>query len=60
MKDYTFEYVEEVTKICTIPANNFLEAFDLFMGGEFKEEIEVAWKCTDYQCIDNPDDEEKE
>ncbi len=60
MKNYQFEYVEEITKICTVPANNFEEAFELFMCGEFKEEIEVAWKCMDYQCIDNPDNEEEE
>lgn len=60
MKDYTFEFVEEITKICTVPADNFEEAFQLFMTGQFKDEIEVAWQCIDHQCIDNPDDEEEE
>ena len=60
MKDYKFEYVEEITKICTVQADNFEEAFDLFMTGQFENEIEVAWKCIDHQCIENPDNEEKE
>tara|TARA_R100001015_G_C4634604_1_gene201408 strand:- start:1663 stop:1845 length:183 start_codon:yes stop_codon:yes gene_type:complete len=60
MKDYTFEFREEITKTCNVRADNFEEAFQLFMTGQFENEIEVAWQCIDHQCIDVVDDEEEE
>ena len=59
-KVYKFEFIEEITKTCTVEAENYEQAFDYFMAGHYDNETEVDWKGLDYECIDNPDDDDEE
>jgi hypothetical protein len=60
-KIYKFEFIEEITKTCTVSAENVEQAFEYFMSGIYDNETEIDWKCLDhYECIENPDNDDEE
>ena len=58
-KVYKFEFIEKITKTCTVEAENYEQAFGYFMDAHYDNETETDWKCLGYECIDNPDDDEE-